>query len=300
MKLNKNKPNITDQNLEESTKSGFTIIEVMLVLGLTGLLLVGLLGGTFSAIKAQRYNDSVRSFAEYLRTVYSEVISPESLGVNDSEGDLSFGNRGYAILGKILVFGENYGDNASSRDSNRSVYSATIVGKADIPSNSIEDGFLAELNTVEATLVCGDSSADQASTVTHYLPLWEAELVNINDSDQGLNTGQRFSGSLIIARSPASGAVHTVYTPETYNLRDQCQPDSNAAAQAFRDSIKNYIAIKDPPFRFQDVGFCVKSENSAFMREVRLASDGRNTSAVSILNVDVTELNGVEVRNRCQ
>lgn len=65
-------------------KSGFTIIEVMLVLGLTGMLLIGLLGGTFASIASRRYSDSVRSFAEYLRQEYSEVLSPESLGSGNS------------------------------------------------------------------------------------------------------------------------------------------------------------------------------------------------------------------------
>ena len=55
-------------------KKGFTMLEVTLVLALTGLLLIGLLGGTAVAIQTQRYNDSVRSNAEYLRTMYSEVI----------------------------------------------------------------------------------------------------------------------------------------------------------------------------------------------------------------------------------
>ena len=77
------------------TKKGFTLIEVMLVLGLTGLLIVGMLGGTFTAIAHQRYNDSVRSFAEYLRTVYGEVLSPESLGAGNSMSE--------AVFGKILV-----------------------------------------------------------------------------------------------------------------------------------------------------------------------------------------------------
>ena len=48
----------------EAERQGFTMLEVTLVLALTGLLLIGLLGGTAAAIQTQRYNDSVRSYAE--------------------------------------------------------------------------------------------------------------------------------------------------------------------------------------------------------------------------------------------
>lgn len=286
-------------NQEENTKPGFTIIEVMLVLGLTGLLLVGLLGGTFSAIKAQRYNDSVRSFAEFLRTTYSEVISPEALGEIGSE---RLGDKGKAILGKVLVFGENYGDNSSAADANRTVYTATIVGNADLDiisaSGSNNASFMEELKNVGAELLCGNSEKDQPSTVSSYLPLWQSELMHINDPAKSWNSqSSPFKGTVIIARSPASGAVHTVYSEQPYDLRNNCQPDNNAASRKFTEDLQN----NPNTYQFEEIGFCIKSENSAFMREVRLAKDGRNTSAVSILNVDVTEdENGNEVKSRCQ
>ena len=61
----------------KTEKKGFTILEVMLFLAITGLMLIGVIGGTYSAIASQRYTDSVRSFAEFLRQTYAEVISPE-------------------------------------------------------------------------------------------------------------------------------------------------------------------------------------------------------------------------------
>lgn len=265
---------------ENSEKAGFTIIEVMLVLGLTGLLLVGLLGGTFSAIKAQRYNDSVRSFAEYLRTIYSEVISPESIGRDDAS---KFGDQSKAILGKVLVFGENYDPNA---DMTHSVYSATLIGNASLDAflNGSGDGFLDELGIVNAELICGDNAAgrNEPTTVSSYLPLWSAEIRQINDAPAGLSVNNLFKGTIIIARSPASGAVHTVYTEKPYDLVNRCTPDNRHASEELTKD------IKDSPndFKFQEIGFCIKSDDSAVIREVRLSRDGRNTSAVNIINAD--------------
>ena len=54
-------------------RRGFTIIEVMLFLALTGLLLVGILGGLGGNIARQRYNDAVQDLANILRDQYSFV-----------------------------------------------------------------------------------------------------------------------------------------------------------------------------------------------------------------------------------
>lgn len=57
------------------TQSGFTFIEVMLFLAVTGLLAVGILAGSGTAINQQRYRDSVNSLKSYIQQQYSEVIS---------------------------------------------------------------------------------------------------------------------------------------------------------------------------------------------------------------------------------
>ena len=46
---------------------GFTIIEVMLFLALSGVLLAGILGGLGGNIARQRYNDAVQDIANIMR-----------------------------------------------------------------------------------------------------------------------------------------------------------------------------------------------------------------------------------------
>jgi prepilin-type N-terminal cleavage/methylation domain-containing protein len=64
-------------NIIHTKHKGFTIIEVMIFLAISGLLLVGVLIGTGTTIARQRYNDAVQSFAEFLRQQYSFVINPQ-------------------------------------------------------------------------------------------------------------------------------------------------------------------------------------------------------------------------------
>lgn len=252
----------TKSNLD--TKEGFTLIEVMLVLGITGLILLGLLGGTFSTIARQRYDDALRGFAEYLSLNYSEALSPESLG----EGN----DRDRAILGKVLTFGQVYDD---ERDT-RSVFSATITGDAKPNYSTATDYFqnLISLNGEETKfqIVC--------NTVNQYTPLWESELTSAAPTEGDYNGDELFKGTIIIARTPNSSTVHTSYAKDiTLRLKDNCDKASSDLTAALKDQAKGGAAS----FKFTSVGFCLKSEDSAIIREVNIAEDGRNTSAVSIL-----------------
>ncbi len=252
------------ESVKDASRAGFTLIEVMLFLAISGLLLVGVLGGTYSAIGIQRYNDSLRSFAEFLRQTYGEVISPESLGAGNSNHD--------AVYGKLLVFGLE-----GNRVPN-TIYSATIVGNVDIPHN--QSGFMSELKSVEARLFCGNT--EQSSTLSSYIPLWESRILKASDSKLNQNSAP-FVGSIIIARSPTSGTVHTAYSTETFNLRDNCSPENTSASTQFKD----YVNKTPEGFSAnEDLDFCLLSENSNIVRDVRLTADGRNTSAINILTAD--------------
>lgn len=55
------------------TQKGFTVIEVMLFLAVTGLLAIGILVGSGVTIGQQRYRDSVNGVKSYLQQQYNEV-----------------------------------------------------------------------------------------------------------------------------------------------------------------------------------------------------------------------------------
>lgn len=250
---------------------GFTIIEVMLALAISMLMLLGLLGGIYTSIAQQRYMDSLRDFAEYIRTMYSEVISPQSLGLGNSSD--------YAILGKALVFGSKDGDD-------NTVYSATIVGRADIPLSQNES-FIGELSNPEynVQLFCGDSSKAQDdpghnSTVEKYIPLWQSQFREAGAE----NVNKKFTGTLVIARPLTSATVHTAFLKDiTYDFEAGCTPDNKSASTEFANGLKTYNYLYERSLD-ESTDICVKPDGAGVIREVQIAADGRNTSAVLILD----------------
>jgi type II secretory pathway pseudopilin PulG len=64
--------------------SGFTIIEVMLFLAITGLLIAGILGGTTASLNSQRYRDGVENFRNEIRSQYETVYSLTNLNTTDA------------------------------------------------------------------------------------------------------------------------------------------------------------------------------------------------------------------------
>lgn len=57
------------------TETGFTLVEAMLFLAITGLLTVGILVGSGVAIGQQRYRDSVNSLKSFIQDQYNEVTN---------------------------------------------------------------------------------------------------------------------------------------------------------------------------------------------------------------------------------
>lgn len=248
-------------------------------------MLIGLIGGTFTSIARQRYNDSVRDFAEFMRRMYSEAISPQSLSNSGTVG--SDTNR--AILGKIIEF-----------NSDGKIYTATIVGNADAHKSDNLD-FITEFteqNSVpgskatNASIYCGD--AVNPSSVQEYTPLWEAELVPANNMSNTMKdpSTERLIGTMIIGRTPTSATIHTIFAPgRVYGINENC----SAANANFQLDLDNQHRYPDNPayqvFGIEDtVGICIKSDNSAVRREIRIAADGRNSSAIWIRNTDVNEV----------
>src|SRR6187402_1944283 len=99
------------------TQNGFTIIETMLFLGVTGMLATAILVGSGVAIGQQRYRDSVNSLKSQVQQQYSEVtnvinsrdknwscdVNGNVIEAPDASDGESRGTTDCVLLGRLLT-----------------------------------------------------------------------------------------------------------------------------------------------------------------------------------------------------
>ena len=166
-------------------RRGFTLIEVSLFLAITGLLFLGVTIGVQNSMTRQRYNDTVQSFAEFLRNAYSEVTNVQ--GVNNGRSD-------EAIYGKLITFGEQgKGDE---------IFVYDVVGR--VESNLSDGEILRMLDDLGAKVVDEEDSKPKG-IVESFVPKWGAKIQTTASSFTS------FKGLVLIARHPNSGTVYTYF-----------------------------------------------------------------------------------------
>ena len=62
-----------EKSANSRSRKGFTIVEVVIVLAITGLIFVGAVAGIGSSLARQRFNDATQNLAQTLRTQYDQI-----------------------------------------------------------------------------------------------------------------------------------------------------------------------------------------------------------------------------------
>lgn len=242
-----------------NTQSGFTFIEVMLFLAVTGLLAIGILVGSGAAINQQRYRDSVNTLKSYIQQQYSEVTSVansrntnwqcNSNGVITDTGGSAGAPRGRSdcvMLGRFMTV-----DSTGKQLTSSSVSAYRVAGAATATSD------IDELKNYRLAV----SPINQDETEVS----WGAQVVNQN------NTAP-LSLSILIVRSPLSGSVFTF-------TQDTIQTSLNAMIS--EDATK------------QERHLCIKGDSLGARRlEVRIEAFAGSQSAVSIPPEGASVCNG--------
>ena len=250
--------------------SGFTLIEVSLFLAITGILFVGIAVGTQNSIFQQRFNDSVQSFAEYLRSAYSDVTNVR----NDGNG-----RSDKAIYGKLITFGENTDLAGNEIGSGTAIFSYNVI--ADAEGGGTGDA-LSILSNLGATVVVKDDESSgykPAGFADDYKPRWSAAIQM--PAGAGEDAKKSFVGALLIVRHPDSGTVYT-YVMEGDTIQ------VNAAVKNQTSSIGNLLkdALESKKFETKAVDFCVNPSGigqGGLRRDVRLVNNARNGSGVEVI-----------------
>ncbi len=169
--------------------AGFTIIETMLFLGITALLIMGVLVGAGTSINVQRYRDSVSSLQSILQNQFSEVSNVS----NDTQADPACGGalRGQSdcvILGRFVT----------SIDS-KTLSIKSIVGTIPaIPVASTNDVDVLKSYNIQVSAANSENyELEWGSSITSQAP------------------SKSIVFSMLVLRSPASGSIRTFVSDNT-------------------------------------------------------------------------------------
>ena len=262
-------------------RKGFTLVEVTLFLVITVLLFLGIAFGVQNSVFQQQYNDATQNFLEFMRSIYSKVSNPQSVGSGNSEE---------AIYGKLIVFGENTGidgEDIDDDDEFRSIFVYDIVGNADTVSGGLGTGDVKTMLTRLNVSIARATSVDAAGNITgaelvspeKYLPRWGAVIENTTP-------GSIFSGSIIVVRHPRSGTINTLYSGDVIEANEMMKNADYAGAV---NSLMNELNINS--FNETVVNFCVNPGGMGLITDIRrqnirLVRNARNASDVELVNLD--------------
>ncbi len=198
--------------MRRSNQIGFTIIETMLFLSVTGLMVMAILIGSNSSINFQRYKDSVNSLQALLQQQYSDVSNT----INNHDGTwectgatspvqppgLTNSVRGQSncvILGRIITSSD--GENITIND---------VVGYMPTTSTSA-------LNEIEIFRKLNPGKSDgygayvSKTNTQDFSSDWNTFILNSNGNK---------TFSIMILRSPNTGEIHTFFKNEYVDVDD--------------------------------------------------------------------------------
>ncbi len=184
--------------------AGFTIIEVMLFLAISGLMLAGVMIGVNTSLNYQRYNDAVSSFTDFWQEQYNLVDNVQHVQLSEASDQL------YNTVCKAKIA-------TGTTDALRGVSDCTLVGRyvvsengQDIISRMViatatpetypedEEGILDAMQL----MVLPDGLAED---IDDYSMLWQTDVRSVTGQD---DTGASTFSALII-RFPVSSLVRT-------------------------------------------------------------------------------------------
>ncbi len=250
--------------------SGFTIIEVMLFLAISGALTVAILVGSSVSINQQRYRDSVNSFKGILQEQYSlignVINSKQENPVCTTSGaalviaDESSGNKQPRGTSDCLVMGRFILIEPTE------VTTYNLIGLP--PDNEVAD-------TSDAVVLA--SYAISAESPEKFNVSWGARIVQPD-------TNGDVSAGILIIRSPLSGSILT-FTGDLPGLTGVQEDDRISHIRAAMQEMINSesMAQKD---------FCVDSDGAlrfAQRQGVRIAARAASQSAVGVIGVDLAK-----------
>ncbi len=192
---------------------GFTIIETMLFLGITGLIMSFMLVGIGTQLNQRRYQDASTSLMTYVENQYNLVSNVNSSRTSSEvcidnqittteipqDNDAGRGTSDCSIVGRLL----------RSTDGGRAISSTPVIATVDAATLPLTVGD-------SDVKVLHDASLALGLEPEQYATKWGTSLVQPSpDNDK------EATFSILLVRMPTSGAIRTyVSSSETISLSD--------------------------------------------------------------------------------
>ena len=295
-------------------REGFTLIEIMLFLAITAILFMGVIMGVGNSLQQQRFEDSVQSFAEFLKSIYSQVSNPQSEG---------HGNSNRAIYGKLITFGETVGlDGKDINDGDQRIFVYDVVADVENSNSGLIDDVLSSANVSvikDDVWTAGNKYPDKikpAGLVREYKPRWSAAIETTRLGEPR----ELFVGAILVVRHPRSGTINTLVM-DNEGVSDKKTIEVNALVRDYESRkgeaeykkalnlLRNYLDMNK--FVTKQVDFCVDPVGVGFgsdlRRDIRIVLNARNASGVEIIDMDLNEVTydpqmrkNIQTGNRCR
>jgi hypothetical protein len=284
------------------TRKGFTVIEVVLFVAISGLLLVGLLFGVTSSIARQRYQDSVQDLADFLKTQFYAVSNPQLPEWFDGRWmgqDMLDYNTGDTCGFAEPIVGLDYEGNATAVPRRRGQSNCQYYGRL------ITFGENGEQDRVNVYLVVGMDGRGGALSGVPLDDLIASDIfipapdmadnyyIPFSAQAQSVGVNAPLRAAILIARPPRSGGVRTFIATqpfgENYDLTQSwriLKDGSGDPSEIFPDT----AFTGTNAFRLTgELNICVGSDDiyaiGGVRREIRIKAGGGNASAVEIMAV---------------
>lgn len=221
--------------MDQTTRSsGFTIIEVMLFLAITGLMMIGMLVGVGGSINRQRYEDAVYSFQDFLQGQYNLV---DNVRNNHPSNYICSGG---AIVDSAVPGGEARGTSEDCTVVGRLITTSdgqNFTSEPVFATSSIFDTTGSDATLLDSLQMTAGPTDSRADTDTYTLA-WNTTLY----TDRANPAASR-DAQLLIFRMPTSGIIRTFFRDSTTGpLNDFwniAQPDEIALCVAPEGLVKS-------------------------------------------------------------
>lgn len=203
-------------------QQGYTIIEVMLFFGVTGALMLGVLGSASVGVNTQRYNDAVNTFTAIIQQEFTNVTnvmntkSVENMCGAGDDSELPRGISNCSIIGRLMTV-----------DENGAIVRSNLVGE--------DQGDVLEDDTELEIVRKYEPKIDQASKESDSMS-WGTKLER---GDPPVTT----TASILMIRSPRSGNVYSYIINGAVISNDTQLRDQLNALSATTNASEQYLCI---------------------------------------------------------